>query len=165
MSRKAQVIHKHKMFGGEGTAEEIHAKYGYPRGAKCCGCGKHPGVGGITVRSFIALSDLKSGDPKGWMVYQMMGDEKRAGITVLMKGSKGEPVPYVRVMTVYACKTCRPAAESAAAKAPSYYIVDINRGPGPDKPTQGWTASSASAETNAIVDRAVANMSLIEREN
>jgi hypothetical protein len=158
--QRAPIIHKHQMFAGEGTAEEIHARYGFPRGAKCMGCKRHPGVGGIAIRSFVSVSDLKTGDPEGYMVYLMMGEEKRAGVTVLMKGSSGEPVPYVRVMTVYACKTCRPAAESAAAKAPSYYITDINRGPGPDKPTQGWTygSSGASAESTLAVERAVANM-------
>jgi len=41
--------------------------------------------------------------------------------------------PYVRVSMVYSCKACAPALEKSLAKLPSWMIVEINRGPGPDK--------------------------------
>jgi hypothetical protein len=46
--------------------------------------------------------------------------------------------PHIRLTTVYACKACTPAAEKVAAKAPSWAIVDIHRGPGPDRIGVGY---------------------------
>lgn len=138
---RARTIHRKKLFNGEGTAEEIHAKYGFPPGAKCMGCGKHPGVGGITLRSFMSVKDLKEKDPDGFGLVCEMYPDKVAQMLVPMMGADGKPVPYVRISTVYACKSCAPAAEVGAARnAPSYAIVDVTRGPKPDKFISGPTA-------------------------
>lgn len=41
--------------------------------------------------------------------------------------------PMVCVGDVLACHMCRAAAERAAAQHPSWMLVDIDRGPGPDR--------------------------------
>jgi hypothetical protein len=154
--RAPRAIHGTRLFNGE-SAESIHAKFGFPPGSKCMGCGNPPGVGGITLRSFLAVPDLKRLDPDGFGIVAEMHPDKLAAMLVMMRGADGKPVPHVRISTVYACKRCAPDAERAAAKGPSYAIVDISRGPGPDKPQSGYTsvADAAVAET---VARAVANM-------
>lgn len=155
--RRAPAIHGRKLFDGE-SAESVHAKVGFPPGSKCLGCGNPPGVGGITLRSFLSVSDLKKIDPNGFGVVAEMHPDKLAAMIVLMRGASGQPVPHVRISTVYACRMCAPAAEKAAARGPSYAVVDITRGPGPDNAVSGYTGE-ADAEVTAAVERAVANMS------
>ena len=39
----------------------------------------------------------------------------------------------IRVSESFACRQCQPAAERAAARAPSSWFCDIDRGPDPDR--------------------------------
>lgn len=43
----------------------------------------------------------------------------------------GEKKNYVRISMVYSCRSCQKELEKALAKAPSWCIVEINRGPDP----------------------------------
>lgn len=52
---------------------------------------------------------------------------------VQLRGSDGKPENHVRVSTVYACKMHIKEMERAAAKMPSWAVVEFNYGPGPDK--------------------------------
>ncbi len=163
---RAPIIHRDKLFGGVETAEEVHARCGFPPGAQCMGCGKPPGVGGITMRTFMSVKDLKQRDPDGFGLVCEMYPDKVAAMLVPMMGSDGQPVPYVRCTTTYACRFCAPAAERAAAHGPSYAIVDITRGPQPDKHQSGYSESSAwnavqyevAKQNAAAVENAVANV-------
>jgi hypothetical protein len=41
---------------------------------------------------------------------------------------------FVKIGEVFACNLCRPTMEREAAKGPSWVLVHIDRGPGPEKP-------------------------------
>ena len=51
--------------------------------------------------------------------------------TVMLRGSDGQAEPYVRLSVTYACSLCQRDFEKALAKAPSWAVVEINRGPDP----------------------------------
>lgn len=149
--RRARTIHRDRIFGGQ-TAEEVHQQYAFPVGAKCK-CGRRPMT---TFRTFIELSELRKQDSH----FQMLERLDPAGVhamTVFFKDSAGAPVPYVKMNTVYACKDCTPMAEKQAAQGPSWYVVEIARGPGPER-----LVSMASPEATATVEDAVANMPVKE---
>lgn len=124
--------HTRKLFGGRMTAEEVHQKYAFPPGAKCNACGRRPLTRVITM---MEMAEAR----KNPMVEAMMamGPEAFMSQVVAIKGSDGKPQPYLRTGVAYACKGCTPALEKIAAKAPSHCIVEINRGPGEDKPLIG----------------------------
>jgi hypothetical protein len=160
--RRSAPLHTRKLFGGVMTAEEAHAKHAYHANHRCDGCGGKLDVGHIVLRSFISEDDLAKNDPAGFGVMVVKHPDAVAKMRVQMKGTDGNPVPYIRVKTVYACRACAPSAERAAAHGPSYAIVDIQRGPGPDKivaAVDGF-GGDASAEATAVVERAVSNMHL-----
>ena len=110
------------------TAEEMHAKYAFPIGAKCASCGTRPQVRAIVMmelaeaRKNAALMQLAEIDPETFL-SQM----------VQIKGSDGKAQPYYRCSVVYACRRCAPAMEKQLAKAPSHCIVEINRGVAEDR--------------------------------
>lgn len=123
------TIHRKKLFGGKATAEEIHSKYAFPPDAQCTGC-KTRGV--ITrIITLCPLDELKKKDP---LLGDLMLVDPVEFQKVLVQTVHG---PYVRIATVYACSRCTPAAEKVAAKAPSWMIIDINRGPGADRAVSG----------------------------
>lgn len=123
-----RVIHRKRLFDGKMTAEEVHSKYGFPRHAKCAGCGAPPLIRGIVLMEFAEAR-------KNPMIDQLLLARPEALLEqiVQIKGSDGKPSPYFRVSIAYACKRCAPTMERTLAKAPSHCIVEINRGPGPDK--------------------------------
>lgn len=114
-----EIIHRRKLFGGHATAEEVHQR---ALGQRCMAC---PAPALVTIRVFAPQSDL--------------GVDQLAAISVQHDGMvpvvKTQSGAYVRVSTVYACKRCAPTAERAASKHPSAWFVEIDRGPGVDKPT------------------------------
>ena len=58
---------------------------------------------------------------------------KLAAILVPIQESTISRKLYVRISITYACRRCQREFERALAKGPSWCIVEINRGPGPDK--------------------------------
>jgi hypothetical protein len=148
--RRAEVIHRRKLFDGQMTAEEAHQQFALPPGAKCLGCNARPMT---TFRTFIELSELRKQDEL-FVLMETLDRARLHSMTVFFKDSSGNPVPYVKMNTVYACKSCTPAAEKMAAKGPSWYVVEIDRGPGADK-----IVSRANPMAELAVERAVANMS------
>lgn len=61
-------------------------------------------------------------------------------LLVQLKGSDGKPEPHIRLGMTYSCKQCQPMFERALAKLPSWVLVELNRGPGPDKPIVGFAS-------------------------
>lgn len=118
--------HNRKFMNGEMTPEECHQKYAFAKGTKCAGCGRPPLS---TIRVLYPLDELVKRD--GNFVGTMLMKDPEAFKKMCVETTEGI---LVRVSTVYACKSCTPAAERAAAKgSPSWCVVEINRGPGPDK--------------------------------
>lgn len=116
-----ETIHRTKLFGGRFTAEEVHQKLAW-NGAKCpCGA-----PAAIRINSFIPIQDYRTRLTE----FGKLAMGKRANNPPRYKTIWGDFVP---VAFVYACKGCQKIAEIAAARAPSYYHVEIDRGPGQDK--------------------------------
>jgi len=123
----ASAIHRKKFMGGRATPQEVHAAMAFPRDAKCV-CGARPTVRAITL---CELSECKRTDA----VAELLAQNPVALVerTVMLKGSDGLPTPYVRMGVVYACASCGPTLEKTLAKAPSHWVVEINRGPAADR--------------------------------
>lgn len=86
----------------------------------------------------MPLDELRKRDPKFDVIVARASVDPNAAqafysMLVQLKGGDGKPVPYMRMSTVYSCETCKHEFEKALAKAPSWAVVEINRGPGPDK--------------------------------
>lgn len=121
-------IHRKKLFGGRYTAEEIHQKYGFGPQHKCAGCGARPLIRAIVM---MELAEARKNSALDQMM--LVAPDAFMQQIVQIKGSDGKPTPYFRISVTYACKRCAPTMEKQLAKAPSHCIVEINRGPGPDK--------------------------------
>ena len=74
------------------------------------------------------MDEMRKRDP---LFDEVMAVDPAKFMALLIQTKHG---PYVRVSTTFACKQCTPALERVVAKQPSWAIVDINKGPGPDKP-------------------------------
>ena len=83
----------------------------------------------------IPLDELKKRDPVYEAVAARAAIDPQAAqmfygmLVPLETGAKGVPVPHIRVSTTYACEGCQKTLEKAAAKAPSWAVVEFNRGP------------------------------------
>lgn len=123
----AEVRHLKKFAGGRTTPQKMHADLAFPRTAKCGGCQRKPLIRAITLapldemrRRQPGLDALMTADPNGFMsqiVKIRENSEDKAG------------KPYLRVGVAYACESCKKSLEQAAAKSPSWCIVEFNYGP------------------------------------
>jgi hypothetical protein len=122
MANKVQQGYGQKLFGGKTTAEELWKKHGLG-GAKCL-CGR---PGAIKILIFCGLVDF----------YQRFPSQAEV---IAATNPHGPFVPsfpsafghLVKLSEVVACEGCQKTAEMEAAKAPSWCIVDIQRGPAKD---------------------------------
>lgn len=123
--RENPIIHRTKLFGGTRTAMELHRELAW-NNAKCNGCGS----GETTLRAsiYVALSDM-SADTRMRIEYEIaMGRIKEVAL------ASG---PGILMSRQIACKGCQSNLERAAAKGPSYAVVDLDYGPRDDKPIVG----------------------------
>lgn len=122
--KKKQIIHRSKLFKGQKTAQEIHAQYGFR--SKCLKCGGPPV---IRVKMMMHVTDFKQKAPE-W------------ASAIALTNPKGQDVPtipttygpMVKYADVTACRHHAKDLELTAAKAPSWVLVEIDRGPGADNP-------------------------------
>jgi len=121
------VIHRSKLFGGVTTAQEVHARLGFR--ARCTKC-KGPPV--IQVKMFMLHDEFVKRAPD--MAVAIAASNEAGPYIPTTKTTFG---PMVRYATVTACKAHQKELELTAAKAPSYVLVEIDRGPGADKPIVG----------------------------
>lgn len=115
--------HIKKFAGGRYSPQEVHAHLAFPSDAKCV-CGQRPAIRAITM---CEMADAVKAEE----VAQLLAQNPVALVdrTVMLRGSDGSPVPYLRMGLVYACKSCGPTLEKTLAKAPSHWVIEINRGP------------------------------------
>lgn len=121
------IIHRDKLFGGQVTAEELHAKLAWG-GANCSAC---PSPAAMRVQIFVALRDMSANLRRAVEIQVALGNIHTVPTAL---------GPAVRTSYQFACHRCSPALERAAARGPSYAIVDIDRGPGPDRILVGVAA-------------------------
>jgi hypothetical protein len=121
----SKIIHRRKTFGGTMTAAEVHAELAWWRN-RCSACGGPPAM---RIQVFLFVKDL--------------APEARAVAEIEIAAGRLHTVPYqqgpaLRTAKIYACSSCKATAQRVIARqAPSYAIVDIDEGPGPDSPIVG----------------------------
>jgi len=132
------IQHRRRFMGGRATPEQYHSKYAFPPGTRCqvAGCSARPLTRIIVM---VPYEELRKTDP-GIDVLAATDPAKFLAMMIPLKinGPTQPAVNHIRISTVYACKTHTPDAERAAAHGPSWAVVEINRGPGEDKPKVGW---------------------------
>lgn len=113
-----------KFMNGAISVQEYHITHAFPEDARCL-CAAKPAVRAIIMVPYDEA--LKRGMiPEG---HEASND--LLGRMLLLKGADGRGEPHFRWSTVYSCRQCQPAFEKELAKAPSWAVVDINRGPDP----------------------------------
>lgn len=115
-----------RLLDGTMTPQEFVAANTFGYSARCNGCGGAPV---IQATVFVPYAEaVKRGlVPEGHEAPKQVLD-----VTVMLKsGASGAQEPHVRLSQAYSCRLCQPAFERQLARAPSWAIVDINRGPNP----------------------------------
>ncbi len=126
---RQNVRHMRRLFGGQTTAEEYHSAALAARGHRCMICGGPPL---ITYRSMATRADLEREAPQ-YLVA--IAESNPHGPYVPTFPSKHGAM--VIISSAHACKPCEKRADHVAAQHPSWMTVEINRGPGADKPIVG----------------------------
>lgn len=124
---KGEKIHRQKLFGGVATAQEVHAKYGF---RQPCGAPRCPNLPVIQIKMLMLHDEFVQRQPQLATMIAMTNEAGRYVPAVPTTFG-----PMVMFSKVTACRVHQKELEKEAAKAPSYVLVEIDRGPGADKPT------------------------------
>ncbi len=120
--RKPEIRHTKQFMDGRMTPEELHRQVGLR--AKCVGCGQ---PAAIRIKVLAQLEELTKRQPE--FVAALAVTNPTGPCVPTVQTIYG---PMVKISDVGACDLCRKTAEIAAARgAPSWCIVEIDRGPGP----------------------------------
>lgn len=121
---KPEIIHREKLFGGRETAMDVHRQLAW-HGGRCNGCGSGQTV--IQIATHMLTKEIIDKHPSIAARIMMAAEDGQ------IPSWKSKYGPMTMVGVAYACAACRQSLESAAAKGPSYVLVEIDRGPGEDK--------------------------------
>lgn len=129
------VLHRKKFMDGRATPEEVHAALAFPPGQTCTACTRQP-IGRIIV--WAPLDEMMKRS-EAVRLMAVAAPEKLLGQCQKFKESSSDykGALYVRMGVAYSCKSCFTELERTAAKAPSWAVVEINRGPGEQKTITG----------------------------
>lgn len=111
-------IHLKKFDGGRSTPHEMHVR---AMNKTCELCGK-PAV--VRLRTLVQLTELVKRQPE--FVAQVAATNPNGPYIPTVPTIHG---PMVKVSDIGACSHCRKAAEIAAARGPSWALVEIVEGP------------------------------------
>jgi len=109
------------MRGTGKTAEQLH----YELASKPCTVCRKPGK--IRIRTLAQLAEVIKQAPE---IVAAAAAGCEGGMVPTIPTKYG---PMVCLTEVWACERCQKDAEKASAKHPSWVIVEVNYGPGPDK--------------------------------
>lgn len=124
--KRGEVIHRRKLFGGVATAEEVHARHGIRQPCGAPGCRNLPS---IQVRMFMLHDEFVARAPD--LAAQIAATNPNGPYIPCVPMTFGPMVMYTKVA---ACRTHQKELELEAAKAPSWVLVEVDYGPGADKP-------------------------------
>lgn len=116
-----------KLIDGTISAAEVNSKHGW---SKPCTANRCANLPAIRIITWMGVMDFMSAAPH-------VPAHLVAARSVQMTHGR-----MVRLATIYACPTHRQEAERAAARAPSNVLVEINRGPTPDRFVSGRAGGS-----------------------
>ena len=105
------------------TPDEVEAMC-MPPGARCVACSAPPCC---TARVFAPLKDVADGMIGRETLGKLLVENPDAFFELCWERAPGEV--WVRVTTTYSCRAHLHIMEKAAAKSPSWCMVDIDRGP------------------------------------
>lgn len=115
---KQKVIHLKRFASGKMTPQEMHVQSLHK---SCAVCGA-PAT--VRLRTLVQLSELVKRQPE--FVAQVMATNPNGPYVPAVPTIHG---PMVKVSDIGTCPNCRKAAEVAAARGPSWAIVEIVEGP------------------------------------
>jgi len=122
---KDPARHLTKFMQGRMTPDEAHRAYGIRK--KCNSCGR---PAAIRIKVLVALDELTKRQPE--FVAHIAATNPDGPYVPTVPTKYG---PMVKISDIGACDNCKRDAERAAAKGPSWVIVEIDRGPGDVKPS------------------------------
>ena len=126
-AKDKNVIHVKKFMDGRMSPQELHRALGIRK--KCEQCGAPAAV---RIRVLVELAELVKRQPE--FVAQIMATNQNGPYVPTIDTKYGK---MVKISDVGACENCRKSAEIAAARGPSWCIVEIDRGPSPTNPVSG----------------------------
>lgn len=113
-------------FGGKGVVD-YHRNHAFGPKAKCTVCPNRP------VMRAIVMAPFQDALQKGVIPANAVSDASIMSMIVQIKNNSGGSDPYIRVSSAHACAHHTTELERECAKAPSWCIVEFNRGPAPEK--------------------------------
>lgn len=119
--KKPPVVHIKKFDKGRSTPDEMHRRYALGIGKKVCKTCGNPKLA-IRIRVLVQLAELVKRNPD--FVAGIMASNPNGVEVPTIRTKYG---PMVRVTDEAFCDNCKVGAERAAAKGPSWAIVEIDR--------------------------------------
>jgi len=115
-----------RFMDGKATPDEVWRQFTM-RNRKCFGCGSPKCA--ILIRVFMPLKEAYERNPD--LMVQMAMFAAANGVQSMPTVQFGNPPEdFIRVSEKAACDACKHTAEIAAARGPSWAVVEIKRGPG-----------------------------------
>lgn len=132
------------MDGRRGTPKEYAASVLY-KGKRCAVCPNRPIMEAVT---FMPLDELFKRDPQAAALSQR--DPSGFMKTVVkFRMTDGSEAPFVKYATAYSCSQHKKELAQAAAKAPSFCVVEMREGPADAPIMKGWTSELANVDSVA----------------
>jgi len=121
-AKKQEVLHRRKFMGGRETPNEVHRRLGIKK--KCVVCSR---PGAIRIRVFMPYDEASRRAPN--MIAAIMAtnpDGAKVPTVTFKDGST--PREFIKASDSAFCDFCKVEAERVAATAPSWAVVEIDRG-------------------------------------
>jgi hypothetical protein len=119
--RAERIIHKQKLLGGRMTAEELWRE---SLNGVCGFCGGPPAM---QIYILLPLEDFLRDHPQ-IAIRKAAQHEGRIPV-VIFRGPDGGQRRFTQALHAFACDLHKVGLERFAAKAPSYAVVHIDKGP------------------------------------
>jgi len=119
---KQEVIHRKKFMGGRETPNEVSRRLGIAK--KCAICGK---AGAIRIRVFMPYDEAMKRAPNLIAAIMASNPDGPKVPTVMFKDGS-TPREFIKASDNAFCDNCKVEAERTAATAPSWAVVEIDRG-------------------------------------
>lgn len=124
--KASRLPNTRRLLDGTLTPQEFVAANTFGFTTRCNGCG------GLPVVEAMVFVPYKEAVSRGMVPEGHEASREVIDATVMLRsGANGAQEPHVRLSKAYSCRLCQPAFERQLARAPSWAIVDINRGPNP----------------------------------
>jgi hypothetical protein len=124
-SQRADILHMKTFMGGRKSVTQVHREVVF-RNKKCV-CGSRKVI--LRIKMFQPLTEIVDMGKRGVMFLQILANQNGGSIPVvdMMNGPTRQKM--VRISDTFVCSSCRVEAEVLAAKHPSSWLCEIDRGP------------------------------------